>query len=212
MPSNHLIFCHPLLFLPSIFPWIRVFYNDSAHRIRLSKYWSFSFSIRPSKEYWGLISFRIKWLDFLAVLETNLDCIFKSRHITLPTKVCVVKTIVFPVVMWESKHKEGWVPKNWCVWTVVLEKTLESPLVCKDIKPVNPKGNQSWIFTGRADVEAETPNTLATWCEELSHLKRPWCCWERLKAGGERDDRGWGGWMALLTQWTWVWVNSGNWW
>jgi len=84
--------------------------------------------------------------------------------------------------MWELEYKETWSLKNWCFWTVVLEKTLESPLDCKEIQPVHPKGNQSWIFTGRTDVEAETPNTLATWCEELTHLKRPWC-WERLKAG-----------------------------
>ena len=72
-------------------------------------------------------------------------------------------------------------------------------------------GDQSWVFIGRTDVEAETPNTLATWCEELTHLKRPWC-WERLRAGGEGDDRGWDGWMASLTQWTWVWLDSGSWW
>ena len=93
---------------------------------------------------------------------------------------------------------------------MVLEKTLGSPLDCKEIQPVHPKGDQSWVFIGRTDVEAET-NTLATWCEELIHLKRPWC-WERLGAGGEGDDRGWDGWMASLTQWTWVWVKSGSWW
>ena len=92
---------------------------------------------------------------------------------------------------------------NW-----VLEKTLESPLNCKEIKSVNPKGNQSWIFIGRTDAEAET---LATWCEELTHWKRLWC-WEGLRAGRERDDRRWDGWMASLTRWTLVWVNSGSWW
>ena len=61
------------------------------------------------------------------------------------------------VWMWESDHKESWMPKNWCFWTVVLEKTLESPLHCKEIKPVNPKGNQSWIFIGRTEAEPETP-------------------------------------------------------
>ena len=59
--------------------------------------------------------------------------------------------------MCELDHKEGWAPKNWCFWIVVLEKTLKSPLDCKEIKPINPKGNQRWIFTGRADVEAESP-------------------------------------------------------
>ena len=114
--------------------------------------------------------------------------------------------------MWELDYKESQVPKNWCFWTVVLEKTLESPLDCKEIQPVYPKGNQSWVFIGRTDPETETPiNTLATWCEELTHLKRPWC-WERRRAGGEGDDRGWDGWMASPTQWTWVWVNSMSWW
>ena len=112
--------------------------------------------------------------------------------------------------MWELDYKESWALKNWCFWAVVLEKTLESPLDCKEIKPVNPKGNQSWIFIGRTDTEAETL-TLATWCKELTPWKRPWC-WERLKAGGEGDDKGWDGWMASPTQWTWVWVSSRNWW
>ena len=93
------------------------------------------------------------------------------------------------VWIWELDYKESWAPKNGCLWTVVLEKTLESPLDCKEIQPVHPKGNQSWIFIGRTDVETETPIPFwATWYKELTHLKRP-CCWERLKAGGERNDR-----------------------
>ena len=115
------------------------------------------------------------------------------------------------VWMWELACEEGWVPKNWCFWTVVFQKTLESPLDCKEIQPVHPKGDQSYLFIGRTDVESENSNTLATWCRELTHLKRPWC-WERLRAGGEGDDRGWDGWMASPTQWTWVWVDSGSWW
>ena len=105
----------------------------------------------------------------------------------------------------------------------MLEKTPESPLNCKEIKPAHPKGNQSWIFIGRTDVEAETLMLWATWCEELTHLKRPWC-WEGLlgradsfektlmKAGGDEDDRGWDGWMASQTQWAWVCIGSGSWW
>ena len=89
---------------------------------------------------------------------TNLDSILKSRDITLLTKVCLVsQSYSFSsshVWMWGLNHKEGWVPRNWCFWTMVLEKTLESPLDCKEIKPVNPKGNQSWIFIGRTDAEA----------------------------------------------------------
>ena len=135
--------------------------------------------------------------------------------------------------MWKLDYKESRAPKNWCFWTVVLEKTLESPLDCKEIQLVHPKGNQSWILIGRTDVEAETlilwppdaKNWLVwkdpdagkdwfwsqKWCKELTHWKSPWC-WGRLKAGGEGDNRGWDGWMASLTQWTWVWVNSGSWW
>ena len=113
--------------------------------------------------------------------------------------------------MWELDYEESWVPKNWFSWTAVLEKTLQSPLDYKEIQPVHPKGDQSWMFIGRTDVEAETLNILATWCEDLTHLKRPWC-WERLRAGGEGDDRGWDGWMASPTRRMWVWVNSGSWW
>ena len=113
------------------------------------------------------------------------------------------------VWMWKLDYKESWAPTYRCFCTMVLEKTLESPLDCKEIQPVHPK-DQSWVFIGRTDVEAET-NTLATWYEELTHLKRPWC-WERLKVGGKGDDRGWDGWMASLTQRTWVWVNSRSWW
>ena len=90
---------------------------------------------------------------------TNLDSILKSRDITLPTKVHLVKAIVFLVVMYgcELDYKNSWAPKNWGFWTVVLEQTLESPLDCKEIQPVHPKGNQSWIFIGRTDAKAETP-------------------------------------------------------
>ena len=91
---------------------------------------------------------------------TNLDNILKSWDITLPTNVCLVKATFFSsshVWMWELDCEESWVPKNWCFWTVVLEKTLESPLDSKKIQPVHPKGDQSWIFIGRTDAEAETP-------------------------------------------------------
>ena len=90
---------------------------------------------------------------------TNLDSILKGRDMSLPTKVYIVKAMVFPVVVYgcELDHKEGWVPKNWCFQTVVLEKTLENPLDSKEIKPVNPKGTQPWIIFGRTDAEAEAP-------------------------------------------------------
>jgi len=102
--------------------------------------------------------------------------------------------------MWELDHKESWEPKSWCFWIVVLEKTLESQLDCKEIKPVNHKGNQSWIFIGRTDAEAEAP---MLWPPDVKN-------W--LKAGAEGEDRGWDGWMASFTHWTWVWARSGTWW
>ena len=91
---------------------------------------------------------------------TNLDSVLRSRDLTLPAKICMVKAMVFSsrhAWVWELDHKEGWAPKNWCFWTVVLEKTLESHLDYKDIQPVHSKGDQSWAFIGRTDVEAETP-------------------------------------------------------
>ena len=114
------------------------------------------------------------------------------------------------VWIWELDHKQSLVLKNWCLWTVVLEKTLESPLDCKEIQPINPKGNQSWVFIGRTDAKAETP---ILW---PPHAKR-WLIgkdsdarrdWGQEEKGTTEDD----GWMASLTRWTWVWVNSGSWW
>ena len=96
---------------------------------------------------------------YLGKVMTNLDSILKSRDITLPTKVHLGKAMLFPVVLYgcERDCEESWTPKNWCFWTVVLEKTLESPLDCKEIQPVNPRGNQSSVFIGRTDAEAEIP-------------------------------------------------------
>ena len=97
--------------------------------------------------------------------------------------------------------------EDWCFWTVELEKTLESPLDCKEIKPVNLKGNPLWILIGRADAEAEAP---ILWpLDTKTHWKMP-CCWERLKAGGEAGNRGWDGWMVSPIQWTWTWAGSGR--
>ena len=142
---------------------------------------------------------------------TNLDSISKSRDITRLTSL-FSQSYYFSsshVWMWELDYKESWAQKNWCFWTVVL-KTLESPLDCKQIKLVNPKENQSWIFIGRTDAEAEA-SILWPPDEELTQWKRHWC-WERLKEGGEGDNKGWVGWMASPTSWIWVWVCSGSWW
>ena len=110
---------------------------------------------------------------------TNLDSLLKSRDITLPTKVHLIKAVVFSsshVWMWELDHKESWVLKNWYFWTVVLEKTLERPLDCKEIQPVHPKGDQSWIFIGRTDAEAETP---IFWPPDMKN----WLIWKDPDAG-----------------------------
>ena len=114
------------------------------------------------------------------------------------------------VWMWELDYKESWVLKNWCFWTVVFEKTLEGPLDSNEIQPVHPKGNQSWIFIGRTDVEMKL-QYFGYLMRRVDSFEKPWC-WDGLGAGGEGDDRGWDGWMASPTWWTWVWVNSGSWW
>ena len=110
----------------------------------------------------------------------------------------------------ELDHKEGWAPKNWCFWTMVLEKTLESPVDCKEIKLVNPKGNQSWIFTGRTDVKLKL-QYFGHLMRRTDSLERPWC-WERPKAGGEGVNRRWDSWTASLTRWTWVCASFLSWW
>ena len=114
------------------------------------------------------------------------------------------------VWVWEFNYKESWALKNWWFCTVVLEKTLKSSLDCKKIKPVHPKGNQSWIFIGRADAETETPILWPHEAKNWLRGKDPKA--DRLKAGGKGDNRGWNGWMASLTRWTWVWASSWSWW
>ena len=121
---------------------------------------------------------------------TNLNSILKSRHY-FTNKSPSSQSYGFSssyVWMWELDYKESWVLKNWCFWSVMLEKTRESPLDCKEIQPVHLKRNQSWIsLEGRC--WSWNSNTLTTWCEELTHWNRPWI-WERLKARGEEDHRG----------------------
>ena len=114
------------------------------------------------------------------------------------------------VWMWELDRKESWALKNWCFWTVVLEKTLESLLTAR-------RSNQSILKEISLEYSLERLmlklklQYFGYLMPKLTHWKRPWC-WERLKAGGEGDDREWDGWMASLTQWTWIWVNPGSWW
>ena len=111
---------------------------------------------------------------------------------------------------WDLDREECWSPKIWCFWTLVLEKTLESPLDCKEIQPVHPKGTSPGGSLEGLMLRLKL-QYLATSCEDLTDWKRPWCR-EGLGAGGKGDDKGWDGWMASPTSWTWVWVNSGSWW
>ena len=144
---------------------------------------------------------------------TNLDSMLKSRDITLPTKVCVVKAMVSPVVMYGC---ESWTIKKpecqriddfelWC-WRrlsrVPWTARRSNQSILKEISP--EYSLEGLMLTLKLQY-------LASWCKEVTPWKRPWC-WERLGAGGEGDDRGWDGWMASPNQWTWVWVNSGSWW
>ena len=127
---------------------------------------------------------------------SNLDSILKSRDITLLIKVYLVKAMVFPVVMYGCQswdHKESWEPKNWCFWTVVLNKTLESPLDCKEIKPVHPKGDQSEYSLEGLMLKLKL-QYFGHLMWRVTHWKRPWC-WERLKVGEGMagDGRGWDG-------------------
>ena len=141
---------------------------------------------------------------------TNLDSILKSRDMSLPEKVHLVKAMVFSsshVCMWELDYKESWALKNWCFWTVVLEKTLESPLDCKEIQQVHIKGNQYWIFVGSTNAEAETsvlwPPHVKSWLiGKDPDAGKDWR-WEE-----KGNDRGQDGWMASQTRWT----SSGSWW
>ena len=111
--------------------------------------------------------------------------------------------------MWELDRKKGFMKKNWCSWTVVLEKTLPSLLDCKEIQPVHPKGDQSWVTTGRTDVEAEIPTLWPPDAKSQLIGKDPNAGkdWGHEKKGTTED-----GGMAPPTQWTWVWVDSGRWW
>ena len=143
---------------------------------------------------------------------TNLDSILKSRDINLPTKVHLVKAMVFPLVMygcesWTIKKAERWRIDAFELWCWI--RLLRAPWTARRsnqsiLKEISPGCSLEWLIRWNS-------STLATWCEELTHLKRPWC-WERLKAGGEGDNRKWYGWRASQAQWTWVWVSNGSWW
>ena len=142
----------------------------------------------------------------------RLDSILKPEILLCQQRSIYPKLWFFQshVWMWELDYKVSWAPTNWCFWTVVLEKILVNPLDCKEIQPVHPKGNNSWIFIGRTDAEAETPilwppdtkNWLTRKTLMLGKIEG-----RRRRGRQKRDD-----WMASLTRWRWVWVSSGSWW
>ena len=143
------------------------------------KQWQTLFSWAPKSLQMVTAAMKIKRRLLLGrKAMTNLDSILKSRHY-IANKGPYSQSYGFSSThewIWELDHKEGWMPKNWCFWAVVLEKTLESPLDCKEIKPVNPKGNQSQIFTGRTDAETETP---ILWPLDVKN----WLIWKDPDAG-----------------------------
>ena len=169
--------------------------------------------------FWGapkslqMVTAVMKLKDACSLEESSdkpRQCIKKQRH-HFADKGLSSQSYGFSIShvrMWELNHKEGWALKNWC-FGIVLENILQSPLNSRKIKPVDPKGNQPWIFTGRTDAEAEAPILRPP--DTKNGLIWPWC-WERLRAGGEGDDRGWDGWMASPTPWTWVWANPSRLW
>ena len=135
------------------------------------------------------------WLKRLSSSSSSPICGFSSSH----------------VWMWELHHKERWALKNFCFLTVMFEKTLESPLDLMEIKPVSPKGNESKIIYWKNRYWSRSSNTLATWCEELTHWKKTLML-ENIEVTGEGNERGWDIWMASPTPWIWVWESSRSWW
>ena len=144
---------------------------------------------------------------------TNLESVLKSKDITFFHKSLYSQSYGFSsshVWMCELDQEERWAPKNWCFPTAVLEKALESHLGCKEIKAVDPKGNQPWVFVRRTAAEVEAPIIWPPDVKSQLIGKRLWT-WQRLRARGEGDNRGWNSWLSSPTQWTWVWASSRSW-
>ena len=146
-----------------------------------------------------------------AFLEDQGPCLIKKQRHYLADKGLYSQSHGFPsghVLMWELDYKGISVPKNWCFWTVVLEKTLESPLDCKETKPVNCKGNQSWIFIEGLTLKLQHFGHLMQRADSLEKT----LMLGNIEGRRKRGDRGWDGWMASPSLWTWVWISSGSWW
>ena len=165
-----------------VLPPLSIALSQSARGISLISHWE---KARLS----AIFSYTLKRLAFLVIQCSFWKCL-SSRHIWI----------------WELHHKEGWPPKNWCFWTVVLEKTFESPLDSKrsnqsTLKEINPE----YLLEGLMLKLQYSGHMM----QRANLLERCWC-WERVRARGKGDDRGWDGWMASPTQRTWLWANSGR--
>ena len=162
--------------------------------------WQILFSWTRKSLWMVAVAMKLRHLLLGRKAITNPDKIIKKQRHHFANKGPYSQSYGFSsshVWMWELNHKEHWEPKNWCFWTVVLEKTLESLLDCKEFKPVNPKGNQPWIFIGRTDAKAEAP---ILWLPDVKSWltgKDPDAT-KDFRAGGEGSNRGWDGWMVLL--------------
>ena len=207
MPSSHLILCRPLLLFH--------FTSWQIERGMVEVITDFLFlgsKITANSD----CSHEIRsWL--IASWQQSDDrlrqCAEKQKHYSAD-KYLYSQGCGFPsghIRLWELDYKEGRTPKNWCLRTVLLEKTPESLLDSKGIKPVSLTGDQPWIFAGRTDYWCWDSSILVIWWDQTTLWKSP-CCWERLKAEEEEGVRGWDGWTSSLMQWTWAWANSRRWW
>ena len=176
------------------------------------KQWHTLFSWAPKLLHMVTAAMKLKDAPWRNSYEQPRQHIKKKRHY-LPRKVHIVKAMVFPVVIYGC---DSWSIKKaecrrtdafelWCWRRLLRVPWTERRCNQSILKEISPK--HSW----EGLMLKPKPQNFHTWCKELTHLKRPWC-WERWKVGGERDDRGWDGWISSLTWWTWVWVNSGSWW
>ena len=172
------------------------------------KQWQTLFSWTPKSLQTVTAAVKLKAAPWKESYETSRRCVEKQRH-HFADKGLYGQSYAFSsshVQMWELENKEGWALKNWCFWTVVLEETLESPWDCKEIQPINPEGNQPWIFTGRAIAEAKAPTLWPPDAKNWLIQKDPDTGkdWGQEEKGAAKDE------MASPTQWTWVWANSGR--
>ena len=214
MPSSHLILSHPLLLLLPIPPSIRVFSNESALCMRWPKYWSFSFSIIPSKEHPGLISFRMDWLYLLAVQGTLKSLLqHHSSKASIFWKICAISSKISWFEIWNSLSAKGF----WYICTSDYKASYVKICILSTFIMTARISNQSILKEISPGCSLEGM-MLKLKLQYFGHLMQRADSLEKtLMLGGiggrrRRGDQGWYGWMASPTWWTWVWVNFGSWW